>query len=238
MHILDLLRTIRPALSVGAISADLMSLTTEISALEENGVRLLHFDIMDGHFAPQLTIGPWFVKALKTKMLKDVHLMIENPIDAIPAYAAAGADIITVHADSSRHIRAALQRIGAQKNVNEEGRGIGRGVAINPSTPLCNLRPLLEESDIVTIVAINPGFSGQTFYKDTLERAARVRDMIATTGKKILLCIDGGVTTGNIGEVCSALPDFVVSGSAVFENHAVAKNIDLIHRALRTERNP
>ncbi len=236
MHILDLLRNIRPAVSVGAISADLMSLSTENSLLEENGVRLVHFDVMDGHFVPQLTVGPWFVKAFKTTLLKDVHLMIENPVDAIPAYAAAGADIISVHAESCRHVRAALQRIGTQKNANDEARGIARGIAINPSTPLCDLKPLLEEADIVTLVAINPGFGNQTLYKDVFERTARVRDMIANTGKKILLCIDGGVTTGNIGEVYAAAhPDFVVSGSAVFENRAAARNIDTIRRALRPE---
>jgi ribulose-phosphate 3-epimerase len=236
MHIIEQLWTARPALSVGAISANVMSLSSEISLLEEHGVRLLHFDVMDGHFVPQLTAGPWFVKALKTTMLKDVHLMIENPYEAIPLYAAAGADIITVHAESCRHVRAALQRIGAQKNANDEARGIARGIAINPSTPLHELGPLLGESDIITLVAVNPGFGGQALYQDVFDRAAQVRDMIAKSGKIILLCIDGGVTTRNIGDVCSAKPDIVVSGSAVFENRVTAQNIDHMHRALRMER--
>jgi ribulose-phosphate 3-epimerase len=236
MAIIDLLWNARPALSVGALSANLMSLAAGMSLLEENDVRLLHFDVMDGHFAPQLTAGPWFVKALKTSLLKDVHLMIENPFEAIPLYAAGGADIITVHAESCMHVRSVLQRIGMQKNANDDGRGIARGIAINPSTPLNALEPLLDETDLVTLVAVNPGFSGQTMYRDTSARAVMVRDMIAHTGKRILLCIDGGVTLDNIGDVGSMRPDIVVSGSAVFENNAVARNLEIMQRSLRERR--
>jgi ribulose-phosphate 3-epimerase len=235
MHIIDLLWNARPALSVGAISANIMSLSTEISLLEDNGVSLLHFDVMDGHFVPQLTVGPWFVKTVKTSMLKDVHLMVENPFDAIPLYVAAGADIITVHAESCLHVRAVLQRIGTQKNANDEARGIARGIAINPSTSLHALEPLLEETDIVTLVAINPGFGSQALYKDVLQRAKRVREMIAQTKKKILLCIDGGVTADSIVHVEKTRPDIVVSGSAVFEKGDVVRNLNTLSRSLRGE---
>jgi len=235
MHILDLLWNVRPALSVSVMSANLMSLGADILQLENNDVRLLHFDVMDGHFVPLLTAGPLFVKGVTTTMLKDVHLMIDNPFEAIPLYAAAGADIITVHVESGIHVRSSLQRIGKLKNANAEERGIARGIAINPSTPLQAIEPLLEETDIATLVAINPGFPGQTFYWDTVVRAEKVRGMIAQTGKNILLCIDGGVTLENCGEIGSMKPDIVVSGSAVFENNAVVKNLDMMRRSLRGE---
>jgi ribulose-phosphate 3-epimerase len=236
MRITELLRNLRPALSVGALSADIMSLAAEISLLERNNVRLLHFDVMDGHFAPQLTAGPWFVKALKTALLKDVHLMIENPYDAIPAYAAAGADIITVHVESGGQARAALQRIALQKNANDEGRGIASGIAITPSSPVHAIEPFLEEADIVTIVAVNPGLSGQSIDKALVRRAEQARTMIEAAGRDILLCIDGGVTPGTMEIVAQTRPDMVISGSAVFEKHAVAANLDSLNSVLRGER--
>jgi ribulose-phosphate 3-epimerase len=236
MRTVDLLWNTRPALSVGAISANLMSLGTDLLLLETHDVRLLHFDIMDGHFAPQLTAGPWFVKAVKTTLLKDVHLMIENPYDAIPLYAAAGADIITVHAEADRHVKAALQRIFSMKNFNDEGRGIACGIAINPSTPVHAIEPFLPEADIVTIIGINPGFGGQAMDKNLVRRVEQIRGMIAQTGKKVLLCVDGGVTSDTIREIGALHPDIVVSGSAVFENQAVARNLDLMKRALHEGR--
>jgi ribulose-phosphate 3-epimerase len=227
--------TLRPALSVGAISADLMSMATDLGLLERGGVRLLHFDVMDGHFAPQLTIGPWFVKALTTSLLKDVHLMIENPYDAIPAYAAAGSDIITVHVESGRHIKAALHRIAAQKNVNDETRGIAAGIAVTPSSPVQAIEPFLDDVDMVTLVCVSPGLSGQKIDKAAFRRADQVRTMIAGTGRNILLCIDGGVTLGTIKTVVASRPDIVVSGSAVFENSAVAKNLESLIQVIRGE---
>jgi ribulose-phosphate 3-epimerase len=220
-------------LSIGVLSADLMSLSSDIALLEQNGVELLHFDIMDGHFAPQLTVGPSFVKAVKTKMLKDVHLMIENPYESIQQYAAAGADIITVHAESCVHVSACLQLIGTQKNANAPTRTIKRGLAINPGTPLCVVKPLLDETDVITLVAINPGFPGQKLSPGTAIRAEKVHELLAEFGKNILLCIDGGVTKENIGEVAAMKPDIVVSGSAVFEKRAVGDNLKIMTDALK-----
>jgi ribulose-phosphate 3-epimerase len=221
-----IIRDKAPVMSVGALSANLMNLAADIALLEQCGVNLLHFDVMDGHFVPQLTAGPSFVNAVKTKMIKDIHLMIENPQQTIAHYAAAGADIITVHAESCVHARYALQLIAAQKNANDPARGIGRGIAINPGTPLSVLDPLLDEADIVTLVAVNPGFPGQKLYPDTGRRAEQVRLSIAQTGRDILLCIDGGVTKENMKDVARMKPDIVVSGSAVFEGNAVAENLN------------
>lgn len=220
-------------LSVGVLSADLMSLADDIALLERSGVGMLHFDVMDGHFVPQLTVGPAFVKAVKTKMLKDVHLMIENPFDFIKQYASAGADIISVHVESCVHVRACLQFIGTFKNINDPQRGIAAGVAVNPGTALCDVKPLLEDADVVTLLGVNPGFPGQTLYPDTAARAEKLRELIEETGRDIFLCIDGGVTKENIGEVAKMEPDIVVTGSAVFEDRAVAENLKLMTDALK-----
>jgi ribulose-phosphate 3-epimerase len=220
-------------LSIGVLSADLMALAGDIALLEQNGVELLHFDVMDGHFVPQLTVGPAFIKAVKTKMLKDIHLMIENPFESIRQYAAAGADIISVHVESCVHVRACLQLIGTLKNINDPARDIARGVAVNPGTALCDVKPLLEEADVVTLLGINPGYPGQTLYADTAARAQKLRELIEETGREIFLCIDGGVTKENIGEVAAMKPDIVVSGSAVFEGKAVKENLKFMTDILK-----
>jgi ribulose-phosphate 3-epimerase len=209
-----------------------MSLADDIALLEQNGVGMLHFDVMDGHFVPQLTVGSAFVKAVKTKMLKDVHLMIENPFDFIKQYASAGADIISVHVESCVHVRACLQFIGTFKNINDPQRGIAAGVAVNPGTALCDVKPLLEDADVVTLLGVNPGYPGQTLYPDTAARAEKLRELIEETERDIFLCIDGGVTKENIGEVAKMKPDIVVTGSAVFEDRAVAENLKMMTDAL------
>jgi len=231
--ILNLLRSLTPSLSIGAISADLMNLGADIALLEKAGARLLHFDIMDGHFAPMLTVGPSFVKAVKTSMLKDVHLMIDNPLDTLADYAAAGADLITVHGESCRHPHRALQRISELKNANDQNRGIARGIALNPSTPVSALEPVIDEADIVFLVAVNPGFGGQKFIDATVRRAAAVREMIAKVNHPVLLGIDGGVTKATIARVAETGADIVVTGSAVFEGRAIAGNYGELQDKLR-----
>jgi ribulose-phosphate 3-epimerase len=199
-------------------------------------VRLLHFDIMDGVFAPQLTFGLAFVKAARTAMLKDVHLMVEDPLPAVDAYAAAGADIITVHVESGRHVHRALQRIGELKNANDPGRGIARGIALNPGTPVESLAPLIDEADIVTLVAVNPGFAGQKFFPATAGRVAQARELMRCAGRSLLLCIDGGVTRATMPLVAACAPDIVVTGSAAFENRAMAANLGALDELLKKGR--
>jgi ribulose-phosphate 3-epimerase len=165
-------------------------------------------------------------------MLKDVHLMIENPFAVLPQYAAAGADIITVHVESCVHALACLQCIGSLANARDGSRGIARGIALNPGTPLSALEPLLYESDMITLVTVNPGFPGQKPSPATGERAQRVKAMIAESGRDILLCIDGGITKDNIGAAAAMKPDIVVSGSAVFEKNDIAANFRTMTHAL------
>lgn len=220
----QLIKSAAPLLSVGVIGADLMRLGEATAALERCGCLMLHFDVSDGRFCPLLTAGAFFVKGTRTGLYKDVHLMLEEPLPFIPEFAAAGADIITVHTESGRHVHRALQLIGEQKNANEPGRGILRGIALLPGTPLDALEPFLPEADMVFLIAINPGFPNQRFIGATADRYRRLQEMIAPLPEKPLLAIDGGVTVATIADIASLGPDLVVSGSAVFESGRIAEN--------------
>jgi ribulose-phosphate 3-epimerase len=226
------LRSLCPTVSVGTLTADLMNLGAELALLERVGVGIVHVDVMDGCFCPQMTVGPAYVKGLRTPLLKDVHLMIREPLDKLDAYATAGADILTVHVESAVHIHRVLQRLGSLENANRPGEGIVRGLALDPGTPLEWLEPLLDEIDMVTILAIDPGWGGQKFAPATLERVARTKGMAAAAGKEILVCVDGGVTKDNIAGVAAAGADLVVTGSAVFDGKAAEANARFVIEAV------
>ena len=226
------LRSLCPTVSVGTLTADLMNLGAELALLERSGVGIVHVDVMDGCFCPQLTVGPAYVKGLRTPLLKDVHLMIREPLDKLDAYAAAGADILTVHVEAAVHIHRVLQRLGGLENANRPGEGIARGLAFDPGTPLEWLEPLLDEVDMVTILAIDPGWSGQKFAPATLDRVTRIKEMVAAAGKEILICVDGGVTKDNIAGIAAAGADLVVTGSAVFDGRAAEANARFVLSAV------
>ncbi|MBN2188104.1 MAG: ribulose-phosphate 3-epimerase [Chitinispirillaceae bacterium] len=224
------IKKITPLLSVGIMSADLMRLDESVKTLAACGAKLLHFDVMDGRFCPQLTAGPFFVKGIRTTLLKDVHLLVEDPLPLIPEFAAAGADIITVHVESGLHARRALQLVAEQKNANDPDRGILRGLALNPGTPLEAAGPLLDEADIVFLVAVEPGFTKQRFAESTRGRLERLKEMNATRQERLLFGIDGGVTRDNIGAVGA---DIVVTGSAVFEGGRIQENFDFMMQNIK-----
>lgn len=182
--ILSQLREASPLISVGILTADLMSLGSELKLLEKAGVKLLHFDVMDGCFCPTMTVGPGFIKAIKTPLLKDIHLLIEEPLDKLEDYVAAGADMITVHVESCRHIHRVLQKLGEMTNANDYERGILRGIALNPGTPLEVIPPLIDELEMVFLLAVNPGWGGQKFIPSTRDRLSRLRQMIAPASNK------------------------------------------------------
>lgn len=231
------LRALCPTVSVGVLSADLMDLGSELALLEEAGVGVIHVDVMDGCFCPQMTVGPAYVEGLRTSMLKDVHLMVREPLDRLAAYVAAGADIVTVHVEAAVHIHRVLQHLGAMEHSGGLGRGIVRGLALNPSTPLEWLTsPLLDEVEMVSVLAVDPGWSGQRFAPNTLTRVARVREIIATSGRDILVCVDGGITRGNVAEVAASGADLVAAGSAVFDGKAAGANARFLLDALRGAR--
>jgi ribulose-phosphate 3-epimerase len=219
-------------LSVGATSADLMHLDRDVAALEHAGVKALHFDVMDGRFVPPLTVGPSFIKGIRTALFKDVHLMIEDPLASLPAYLAAGADAITVHPEACRHPHQALKVVRQLAEASGRTRSLVRGIALNPSSPLSLLEPLLDEIDLVLLVAVNPGFSGQSFVERTAERYRQVRALVQPLGRKILVGVDGGVTRHTIGRIAELEPDWVVSGSAVFEQGKIADNVAFLQGAL------
>jgi len=214
-----------PRLTVGMITADLATLGSEVGILEAAGVEMLHIDVGDGVFCPLFTVGPPIVNAVRTPILKDVHLMIDDPLTKVDAFVAAGADMITFHVESARQPHRVLQVLRDATNANDPGRGIIRGIGVNPSTPLQVIEPLLDEVDYILVLAINPGWGGQGFLASTERRLAQAREMIRASGRPILLGIDGGVTRGNIEKVAAMGADVVVAGSAVFDGRAAAENV-------------
>ena len=227
------IRAAAPALSVGMATADLSRLGEEIQLLESTGVPLVHFDVMDGRFTPILTFGPPLVAAVRTSLLKDVHLMIEEPLATVAEYVAAGADVVTIHAESTRHPHRVLQALGSMKNANDPSRGLVRGVALNPGTPLETLDPLLDDCELVLLLAVNPGWGGQRFIPSTAERAAQARRKIAAAGRDVLLCIDGGVKRDNIGAIAALGVDLIVTGSAVFDGKDALGNARALQEAVQ-----
>ncbi len=228
----DELRSASPLISVGMLTADLMSLGSELDLIHQAGVKLLHVDVMDGCFCPMMTVGPPLIRPIKTPMFKDVHLMIRDPLEKLDSYVAAGADMITVHVESSLHIHRVLQTLGKMTNVNDPSRGIVRGVALNPGTPLEVLEPLMDEIEMIFLLAVNPGWGGQGFISSTRGRAERSIQMIRDAKRDILLGLDGGVTRKNIADVARMGADIIVTGSAVFDGKAPSENAAFMIRAV------
>jgi len=222
--LLSQLREASPLISVGILTADLMSLGSELKLMENAGVKLLHVDVMDGCFCPMMTVGPGLIKAMKTPLLKDIHLLIEDPLNKLESYVAAGADMITVHVESCRHIHRVLQKLGEMTNANDSNRGILRGIALNPGTPLEVITPLIDELEMVFLLAVNPGWSGQKFIPAAQGRLSQLRQMIGDAKKDVLVGVDGGVTRNNISDVARMDVDIIVTGSAVFDGKTPLKN--------------
>ena len=192
------------------LSADFSRLGDEIKAVETAGADWIHADVMDGHFVPNITIGPLIVESVRrvTSLPIDVHLMIENPDDYIPAFAEAGASWISVHVEASRHLNRSVQLIREC--------GARPGVVLNPSTPVETLEWIIDNIDYVLIMSVNPGFGGQAFIRNSLEKVIALRQLIQRKNQKILIEIDGGVNEDTIAEIAAAGVDVFVAGSAIF----------------------
>ena len=233
--LLETLAAKTPTLSVGVMTSDWMNLQADLSILESAGVQLLHVDVMDGAFCPMMTFGPPVLKVIKTSLFKDVHLMIEQPLEKLESYVQAGADIVTVQVEATKHPHRALQALGTMTNVNDPARGILRGAALNPGTPVETLEPLMDELEMILLLAVNPGWGGQKFIPSTRRRIEAVRDRIAQSDRTILICVDGGVTRDNVADVAGMGADVIVSGSAVFDGKNPAGNLAYMQKQL-TER--
>jgi len=192
------------------LSADFSRLGEEISAVEAGGADWIHIDVMDGHFVPNITIGPGVITSLRkiTKLPFDVHLMIENPYRYVEDFAAAGSDIITVHAEATHHLHRTLAMI--------RDMGIKVGVSLNPGTPLVQVEPILTDLDLLLIMTVNPGFGGQRFISSMLPKIRKAREMIAATSPATSLEVDGGVSLENIKTIAEAGADVVVAGTSIF----------------------
>ncbi len=192
------------------LSADFSRLGEEIRAIEQGGADYVHIDVMDGHFVPNITIGPLVVDAVRrvTALPLDVHLMIENPDRYVGDFARAGADLIVVHVEATTHLHRTIQLI----------RSLGKkaGVSLNPATPLTTLDMILPDLDLVLLMTVNPGFGGQSFIESCLPKIRQLRQRIDQLGKPIELEVDGGVKIDNIEGIAAAGADVFVAGSAVF----------------------
>ena len=210
----------KPLIAPSILSADFARLGADVKAVLDAGAHVVHFDVMDNHFVPNLTIGPLICDALRNYGIEapiDVHLMVE-PVDRIiPDFAKAGANYITFHPEASRHVDRSLGLIREQ--------GCKSGLVFNPATPLTWLEYVIDKVDIVLIMSVNPGFGGQEFIPSTLDKLRQARKIIDDSGHDIRLEIDGGVKIDNIGQIAAAGADTFVAGSAIFSSEDYAATI-------------
>ena len=212
--------TVTPLIAPSILSADFARLGDDVKVVLDAGADIVHFDVMDNHFVPNLTIGPLICEALRSYGIEapiDVHLMVE-PVDRIiPDFAKAGANYITFHPEASRHVDRSLGLIHEH--------GCKAGLVFNPATPLDWLKHVIDKVDMVLIMSVNPGFGGQKFIPSALDKLREARKIIVDTGRDIRLEIDGGVKVDNIGEIAAAGADTFVAGSAIFGSDDYAKTI-------------
>jgi ribulose-phosphate 3-epimerase len=207
------------------LSADFARLADEVAAVERAGADLLHVDVMDGHFVPNLTVGPPIVEALKkvTKLPLDVHLMITNADAFIQEFADAGADYLTVHVEACPHLHRTVQSI--------KERGVKAGVTLNPATPIASLQEILPDVDLVLIMSVNPGFGGQKFIPSAINKVAAARAMLDRIHSRALLEVDGGIKAENASQVVAAGATVLVAGSAIFSQRDYAGTIAALRAA-------
>ncbi len=208
------------------LSADFTRLEEEVKAVEKAGADYIHIDVMDGHFVPNITIGPLIVKAVRrvTKLPLDVHLMISDPDSFIDDFSEAGADIISVHAETVNHLHRTIQHI--------RGRGIKPCVSLNPATTLDCLEYILDDLDMVLLMTVNPGFEGQEFIEGVIPKIRQLREEVNKRGLDTEIEVDGGIGPGNIGRISSAGANVFVAGSAIFYSEDYKKTIRIMREGM------
>jgi len=213
-------------ISPSILSADFSRLGEEVKRVDDAGADWIHIDVMDGHFVPNITVGPFILEAVRrvTSLPLDVHLMIERPDQYINEFSDAGADIITVHVEVCPHLHRTIQAI--------KEKGKKAGVSLNPATPLVLVEDILNDIDLLLIMSVNPGFGGQKFIISVLDKIKRARQMIDKAGSKAYIEIDGGVKLDNIGDISFAGANIFVSGSGVFGTKDYKRTIEEMKRII------
>lgn len=217
-----------PLISPSILSADFARLAEAVQMVEAAGADWIHVDVMDGHFVPNLTVGPPMVEALRkvTSLPLDVHLMMTNPDDFIPEFVDAGADLLTVHVEACPHLHRTVQSI--------KERQVKAGVSLNPATSVTTLEEILGEVDLVLVMSVNPGFGGQQFISSSLDKIRRIRTMMNNSRSSAHLEVDGGVNLTNVASVIQAGANVLVAGSAIFGSKNIPETIRQMRTAAQT----
>ena len=211
-------------LAPSILSADFARLLEDVKKVEKAGCEYLHIDVMDGHFVPNITLGPAIVKSLRrdVNMVFDTHLMIENPDDYIKDFVDAGSDLIVVHAEACRHLHRTIQNI---KSYN-----VKAGVALNPATSIESIKHIIEDVDMVLIMTVNPGFGGQSFIESMIEKIKELKQLIDDKNLNVDIQVDGGIKPDNIHKVVEAGANIIVAGSAIFNSENIEETVSLMRK--------